>query len=93
MLKIDQDIMKINNLKSFVGTSIFSITFTKKDGSLRKMTARLGVKSHLRGGTKKFSDEERDLITVFDMNNNGYRSFKTSNVINLKCNGITINFK
>jgi len=29
--------------------AIFGVEFIKKDGSLRKMTCRTGVKSHLRG--------------------------------------------
>lgn len=55
---------------------IFTVTFKKRtNGEIRTMTCRLGVKKHLAGGEKAFSDKEKGLITVFDMAAQGYRSF------------------
>ena len=37
------------------GGKIFGVSFTKKDGSHRDMTARLGVKKHLKGGERAYN--------------------------------------
>ena len=50
------------------GTKIFSVRFIKKDGSVRDMTCRFGVTSHLKGGELAYKPADYDLIGVFDMN-------------------------
>ena len=57
---------------------IFSVEFIKKDGTLRKMIARTGVKKHLRGGELPYDPIEKGLLAVFDMEIQDYR------MINLK---------
>ena len=66
---------------------IFHVDFTKKDGTNRCMIARLGVVTHLKGGTKRFKDEKYNLITVFDMTKKAYRSLHLHRVNSLKING------
>ena len=66
---------------------IFSVRFKKRDGTLRDMTARLGVKSHLKGGNKPYSDSENDLLTVFDMSIKQYRSVPLYDVLSVKFDG------
>lgn len=69
---------------------IFSVEFVKRTtGEERHMLCRIGVKSHLKGGTKKFSDTEKNLLTVFDVQKNGYRSIPLENIIRVKINGRT----
>lgn len=69
---------------------IFSVDFIKRTtGEQRHMLCRIGVKSHLKGGTKKFSDTEKNLLTVFDVQKNGYRSIPLENIIRVKINGRT----
>lgn len=54
---------------------IFKVRFTKRTtGEERTMIARLGVKAHLKGGTKAFDDKDYGLITAFDMQKQAYRS-------------------
>jgi hypothetical protein len=54
---------------------LFSCQFTKRTtGETRRMTARLGVRSHLRGGNKGYDAAAKRLLTVFDIHANGYRS-------------------
>ncbi len=65
---------------------IFSCSFVKKDGSIRKMVARLGVQKNLKGGTNGTS-YKNSLITVFDMLNKGYRMINLETLISLKING------
>ena len=66
---------------------IVGIKFVRVDGTLRTMSARIGVKSHLRGGQKSYDDRDHGLVTVFDMNQNGYRSIKAENILQLTVNG------
>lgn len=69
---------------------IFSVEFIKRTtGELRHMVCRIGVKSHLKGGTKKFSDTEKQLLTVFDVQKNAYRSIPLDQIIRVKVNGQT----
>lgn len=44
--------MNINEIRQLVGNKFFSAIFTKKNGDLRKILCRLGVKKHLKGGEK-----------------------------------------
>lgn len=59
--------------------AIFGVEFIKKDGSLRKMTCRTGVKSHLRGGQSTTSHKPH-LVTVFDTRVGEYRSINLDTI-------------
>jgi len=67
---------------------IFSVEFYKRTtGERRHMVCRLGVKSHLKGGTKSFDDNEKKLLTVFDVQKNGYRSIPLDAILRVKIGG------
>ena len=61
---------------------IFSVTFRKKDGSTRVMNARLGVTKHLKGGESNLNPNQ--YITVYDMQNKGYRAINRATIIDVK---------
>ena len=68
---------------------IFAATFTKKDGSQRKMVCRTGVKSAYKG-TGSYShtrDLTRANITVFDMQERQYRAIPLNRLHSLTCDG------
>lgn len=65
---------------------IFSCSFIKKDGTIRNMVARLGVRKDLKGGRSN-SSSKNSLVTVFDMLNGGYRSINLETIITLKVKG------
>jgi len=67
--------------------SIFSITFTKKDGSIRQMNCRFGVKKHLKGGELAYDPLSKGLLPVYDLKNEGYRMISLNTIIELKLNG------
>lgn len=77
--------MLVNLVKSTVGNKIFSVEFVKKDGTLRKMHCRLNVKKHLKGGTKKYNAEARNLLTVFDLQKKQYRTINLNTIQRLTC--------
>lgn len=70
---------------------IFSATFVKKNGEVRVMTARTGVKKHLKGTGMKYNPEERNLISVFDMNKRQYRTINIGTLLNVKIAGVLYN--
>lgn len=67
---------------------IFSVTFTKKDGTLRDMVCKLGVKKHLKGGEQAYDPTEYDLLCVFDMQKVAYRSISFDTLSRVKVGGI-----
>ena len=68
----------------------FKVLFVKKDGSLREMTCRLGVKKDLRGG-KSTTEHLDNLITVYDVFAKGYRNINLDTVKYFKCGGVEYN--
>ena len=75
------------NVKSIVEQAngrIFTVTFKKKNGEVRKMNCRTGVTKHLRGGDKTTPEK---YITVYDVQNKGYRCFDPETVLAIKSNG------
>lgn len=71
----------------------FQVTFIKSDGSVRKMVCRVGVTSHLKGGSKTFSDLDKGLMTVYDVHSRGYRSFSLDRLISFTFGGLTTKFE
>ena len=82
--------MNREQLKKKLGGKIFTVVFKKKDGSVRKLNGRLGVKKHLRGGEKSFSDAQINALTVFDLKAKGYRTIMLDNVTSLQCGVIKL---
>jgi len=65
------------NLRDFLKNTngrFFTAVFIKKDGSVRKMNARIGVKRHLKGGENTVEAADRPYLTVYDVQNGGYRT-------------------
>lgn len=67
----------------------FGVTFTKKDGSTRRMVCRLGVTKHLRGGVKSFSDADHNILTVWSVADRGYRSIRLDTLAEVRAGGVT----
>ena len=67
---------------------IFSCEFIKKDGSLRKMVARLGVAKDLKGGSNGASTKN-SLITVYDMVASAYRMVNLETLTALRVGGVS----
>jgi len=76
---------KVDEVIKSTHGKIFSCEFIKKDGSLRKMVARLGVHKNLKGGKNGVS-EKNSLITVYDMIAGGYRMINLATVQAVRAN-------
>ena len=79
--------MNNNLLKSMIKNTngkFFTCVFVKKDGTLRKMTARIGVKKGL--ANNGFVREEKDnLVCVYDITAHDFRFINLSTLKSLKC--------
>ena len=69
-------------------SSIFSVVFLKKDGTIRKMLCRFGVKKHLKGGKLAFNPLEKSLLVVFDMQKEAYRMINLETISNITMKGV-----
>lgn len=70
--------------------TIYSVTFVKKDGSIRLMNSIKGTKKGVKGVGLKFNPEEKGLIPVYDIQlakkdpANPDRAWRSVNVNTLK---------
>lgn len=69
--------------------AIFGVKFRKADGTLREMTARLGVSKHVKGKGLAFDPSEYELLPVFDMESQGYRMLRLTALKSLTVDGQT----
>ena len=75
----------VNMIKSTKGR-FFSCVTLKSDGSYRKWVARTGVKKGVKGvkGVGRKNTKE-NLVTVFDMQINQFRTLDANKLQNFKC--------
>lgn len=67
----------------------FTVEFIKRTtGEIRTMNCRMGVTKHLKGGSKGYSAKQHKLVTVYDVQKQGYRSIALEGVI--KVNGVEV---
>lgn len=78
---------KVNEVIKSTHGKIFSCEFIKKDGSVRKMIARLGVAKNLKGG-RNGASAKNSLITVYDMAKRAYRMINLETLTALKVGGV-----
>ena len=79
---------KINDeIKNLVKNKFFTVKFYKKDGSLRTMNARLGVKKHLKGGKQTYNPDSFNYLIVFDIKKGGYRTINVNTITEILFKG------
>jgi hypothetical protein len=76
--------MNIENVIELLGDKIFTVTFVKKDGSVRVLNGKRKVVKHLRGGELKYDPIEKGLIGVYDLQSEGYRMINSQTVLEIK---------
>jgi len=68
---------------------VFTVEFIKKNGELRVMNARLGVKKGTNGQGMKYKPTERGLLPVYDMQNGGFRMINFKTIKSITMEGVT----
>jgi hypothetical protein len=83
----------VNVVREFVkNNKIFTATFIKKDGTVRVMNCRRGVKKGVTGAGMNYDPYEKNLLPVYDMQKGGFRMININTITELKGNGQTISF-
>lgn len=83
--------MNVSDVKEQLkGGKIFTVEFIKKDGTLRKMNARLGVKKGVKGVGMAYEPSEKNLLPVFDMQKGSFRMINCSTITKIVHQGKTI---
>ena len=78
-----KDMIKSSNAK------LMTVTFIKSDGTLRTMLCKTNIKRFLSKKPNKHKVVRNDnLISVYDCESKGYRSFKLDSVVSFKCGNI-----
>ena len=80
----------VNEIRKSLG-GFFSVTFTKKNGEERRMTCRLGVKSHLRHKNPTRPATVAHIpkyVTVFDVTKKSYRNVNVKTLAGLRIKGL-----
>ena len=69
---------------------IFSVHFVKRtNGEVRHMLCRTGVTKYLKGGGKSYDAASKSLLTVYDVQKQGYRSVPLEAIIQIDHHGTT----
>ena len=76
--------MKVENVIELLGDKIFTVTFVKKDGTVRVLNGRRKVTKHLKGGELAYDPIEKGLIPVYDLKSEGYRMINSQTVKEIK---------
>jgi hypothetical protein len=67
------------------GGKFLTVTFVKKDGTVRTLNGRLGVKKGLVGG--KSNVDHNKYINIYDVQAHGYRNVNKETIIQVKFGG------
>jgi len=84
-------IINKRHIKEVTNGKIFSVTFQKKDGTMRKMRCRTGVTKHLNPHTSGLSQKHKDAdefhnqLRVWDLDKQGYRKINCDSITQIKC--------
>lgn len=85
--------LTIEKFRQFVKGGVFTAVFTKKDGTVRVMNARLGVAKYVKGTAPEATAKrnatlaEQGMIGVFEMPRVQYRTLNLETLIELRANG------
>jgi hypothetical protein len=66
---------------------ILSVRYRKKDGTMRDMVCRTEVKKGVKGTGMAYDPVEHDLMTVYDVQAEGWRMINLDEIQTLKMNG------
>lgn len=83
-----------SSIKKLADSTIFHVTFIKKDGTVRYMQCRTGVKKHLNPNSRGLSDKQIEAkkvnnhLSVFDMTKRAYRTIPCDRILEVKSKGL-----
>ena len=79
--------MTYEEFTRIVGTKIFTVEFIRRtDGQTRVLNGRMGVHKELQGEGMRYDPSIKNLVTVYDLKNEGYRMIPLESVQWIKAN-------
>ena len=74
-----------NAIEIIKSKKFFSASFVKKDGTIRHIHGKYGVKKHLKLGAKAqaYNPTERGYLTIWDLKKKEYRLLNTQTIITI----------
>jgi hypothetical protein len=100
MDKLSSKIDLMRKLLSDTSGKFFTVTFVKKDGTIRNLTVRTGVTSYLTddpricvNGTSNTTAHIPKYFRAYDIHKKGYRTINLETIMSFKCGEIDIGFK
>lgn len=81
-IKIDPVQSRALSMRMEQANGFVTVTFLKKDGTIRKMNCRMGVTKYLKGGESKLNAEQ--YVTVFDVTKSAYRAINRETILEVK---------
>lgn len=91
--------LTIEKFREWVADSFFTVVFTKQDGSLRVMNARMNVSKYVQGtkpevtAKRKATLTAQNMLTVYDLHKRAYRTINLDTLQLITCNGIKLIFE
>ena len=83
-ISLEEAVIKIEESEG----KIFSVVFRKRTtGEWRKLIGRLGVNKNVNGTGLKYDPASRQLMTVYDMQNQGWRMINKNSITELQTKG------
>jgi|TARA_R110000824_G_scaffold156873_6_gene330108 predicted secreted protein len=83
-ISLEEAVIKIEESEG----KIFSVVFRKRTtGEWRKLIGRLGVRKDVNGTGLKYDPASRQLMTVYDMQNQGWRMINKNSITELQTKG------
>lgn len=91
--------LTVSTFRDIVKYTIFTITFVKRDGSLRTMNAMLGVYKHVKNTQPEVTAKrtatlvKQNMVAVYEMPMMQYRTINLDTIRVLTCKGETYYFE
>lgn len=86
-----KDLIQMAKVIANTNSKLFSVVFTKADGTERKMLAKVGIKRHLsKKPNKRTTKANPNIVRVFDMEKKAYRSIKLETIKSFSCGNVVV---
>lgn len=76
----------LSSLIAAAGGTFFAVTFVKRDGTVRVMNCRSGVRKNTNGGTSSLNSDK--YFTVYDVQRKGFRAVNKDTILSVRVNGV-----
>lgn len=78
----------LDNILDLNENKFLTVTFIKKDNTIRTINGRLNVKKYLKGGTCTL--DKNKFMILYSLKDKGYRAINKETIINIKLGKLNI---